>query len=165
MPWEKISRSILGTELKLIQSRNYKNGYLWDVEKKRSSFEACPRCANPSNSRYGISVVKIKEEPLWGKPLWLSIKKHRYYCKYCRKPFTESVPGVLPRRKTTQRLRKAVMQACIDFTNLSRVRRKFFCSSALVYRILYSQLEIKLRERKGASWPKVLGINEHFFYS
>lgn len=163
MPWQRLSRAILGEELKLISTRSHRSGYLWEVEKRRASCEVCPRCASPSNSRYGQTFVLIRQEGLWGSPLWIRIKKHRYFCKACRKPFTEPVPGVLPRMRTTQRYRKSLLQACQEFKNLSKVRKAYQCSSSLVYKVLYEQLEIKLRERKGAFWPQVLGIDEHFF--
>lgn len=163
MPWEKVARSILGTELKLTSTRSHKNGFLWEVEKNRSPCEVCPKCASPSNSRYGFKYVLIRQTPLMEKPLWFRIKKHRYFCKTCRKPFTEPIPGVLPRMRTTQRFRKSILKACDTFKNLSKVRNDYHCSSSLVYKVLYEQLEIKLRERRGAPWPKVLGIDEHFF--
>lgn len=163
MPWQRLSQSILGKELKLINTHRYRKGYLWEVKKVRSEFEICPKCATPSNSRYGSTHVLVRQDSLWDKPLWLRIKKHRYYCKACRKPFTEVAPGVLPRRKTTQRYRKTLLKACQQFKSLSKVRRDFYCSSSLVYKVLYEQLEVKLRERKGAYWPQVLGIDEHFF--
>lgn len=163
MPWERLSQSILGTELKLISTRQHRKGYLWDVEKVRKGPEVCPKCATPSRARYGIARALVRQESLWGLELWLRIKKHRYFCKTCRKPFTEPVPGVMPRMRTTQRYRKSILKACLKFKSLSEVRRDHLCSSALVYKIFYEQLEIKLRERKNAYWPEVLGIDEHFF--
>lgn len=163
MPWERLARSILGTELKLISTRQHRQGYLWEVEKVRSNCEICPKCATPSNVRYGVCCVVVRQEGLWGHPLWIRIKKHRYFCKSCRKPFTEPAPGVMPRMKTTQRYRKSLLQACQSFKSLSKVRSEYQCSSSLVYKVLYEQLEIKLRERKNAWWPTVVGIDEHFF--
>lgn len=163
MPWERLSQAILGTELKLISTRQHRKGYLWEVEKKRLGPEICPKCATPSTARYGVKQVTVRQENIWGLSLWLRIKKHRYYCHRCRKPFTEPAPGVMPRMRTTQRYRKSILKACQKFKSLSEVRRDHHCSSALVYRILYEQLELKLRERKNAFWPEVIGIDEHFF--
>jgi|GEM_PF-7032823 hypothetical protein len=33
MPWERLSRSVLGAELKLISTRQHRKGYFWEVEK------------------------------------------------------------------------------------------------------------------------------------
>lgn len=43
------------------------------------------------------------------------------------------------------------------------VSRKHFCSRSLVGVIFYEQMEIKLRERMQKPWPKVLGLDVHFF--
>ena len=163
MPWESVALSVLGSELKLVGSRVFRTGHLWEVEKVRGDCEVCPKCGTASQRRSGVCYVTVREAPLREKPLWLRIKKHRYYCCRCRKPFTEPVAGIMPRRRTTQRFRKAIAQACVDFSDLSRVRKKYHCSAALLYAIFYEQLETKLRERKGSPWPRVLGIDEHFF--
>ncbi|MFN8847706.1 MAG: hypothetical protein ACK5W9_12720, partial [Bdellovibrionales bacterium] len=66
MPWERLSRSILGTELKLISTRQHRKGYLWEVEKLRIGPEICPKCATPSASRYGACSAVVRQEGLWG---------------------------------------------------------------------------------------------------
>lgn len=160
---DDISRFFLSPELKFISSKKYKKGHLWEVEKVRQSCEICPKCATPSNVRYGRVTTLVRETPAQDKPLWLKIHKHRYFCKACKKPFTEVVDGVMPRRRTTQRFRKQLMKACTNYTDLSRVRKEQSCSSGLIYQVCYEQAEVKLRERKGAMWPTRIGIDEHFF--
>ena len=83
--------------------------------------------------------------------------------KPCKKPFTESVNGILPRCRTTLRFRKSLGQKCVNFVNLAKVRSSERCSSGLIYKVFYEQAEIKLREMKGVHWPKKIGIDEHFF--
>ena len=163
MPESKLEHFLVGKGIKLLSTRVWSNKFLWDCEKKRQGPEICPRCATPSSVRYGNAVVMIKDEIVRGKPIVLRIHKHRYLCKTCRKPFTESVEGILPRRRTTQRLRKQILKDCDEVVNLAKVARRHFCSRGLVSRIFYQQMEIKLRERRSMRWPKVLGIDEHFF--
>ncbi len=158
-----LTRFVLPSDLKLIDIRRYNNGYMWEVEKVRQQFEVCPKCATPSNTRSGRCSAVAKDEPLRNEGLWLKIHKHRYYCKRCRKTFTESVSAVWPKRRTTQRLRKAIAKSCGDFVDLTRVRQDYGISSGLIYKVYYEQIEIKLRERQGRSWPTVVGIDEHFF--
>jgi len=43
------------------------------------------------------------------------------------------------------------------------VSDKNYCSQGLVYKVFYEQLEIKTREIKNRPWPKVVGIDRHFF--
>lgn len=163
VPEQHLSKLILGKELKLLRSLRYREGRIWECEKLRQGAEVCPRCGTMCTRRSGKASSFVQDEDVRGQPIWLKIKKHRYYCPTCRKPFTESVPGILPRRRTTQRLRKQILKDCHDFTNLARVARRHFCSRALVGKIFYEQMEIKLRERRQAPWPRVLGIDEHRF--
>jgi len=159
----RLAQDLLGSELKFLSSRAYKSGHLWEVKKVRSGAEICPKCANPSNVRCGKLQVTVREESIRQTALWFRVHKHRYFCKPCRKPFTEPTPGVWPRRRTTQRFRRALARACEDLTDLSRVRKYFRVSSGLLYQVFYDQLDIKLRERRDQPWPKVIGIDEHFF--
>ena len=163
MPEFNLAESILPKELKFIASKAYKDGYMWTIVKERGPFEVCPKCATPSKVRCGRVWVTVREAPLRERPLWLRIQKHRYYCKLCRKPFTESVPGVWPGRRTTSFFRRMVARACETHTNLDLVRKNYGCSSGFIYKVHYEQLELKLRERSGAPWPETLGIDEHFF--
>lgn len=47
------------------------------------------------------------------------------------------------------------------FRSLKRVRRSYACSSWLVQKVFYEQLEIKHREKMNDPWGKRLGIDEH----
>ena len=168
MPYEKIAQFLLLPELRLV--RHYRESYnrdgkgldVFEVEKERPEFEICTKCATPARSYHDKRKVTVKDEPLRNSQVKLIIHKHRWWCGKCKKPFTEPISGILPRRKTTQRFRKALLAACENFCDLSRVRKVFQCSSALVYKIFYEQLELKWREYQ-YEWPREVGIDEHFF--
>lgn len=153
---------LLHHELEFISSKKFRNGHLWEVRKKRSE-QACRRCGLFSNRRSGRVSVLVRERSPEDNPLWLRVHKHRYYCGYCRKPFTEETPGVYFKQRTTRRFRKWVKQNCVDFVNLSKVSYKNYCSAGFVYKVYYEQLEIKTRELQSKSWPTTLGLDEHFF--
>lgn len=158
-----IAEYFLPKELKFIQAKSYRNGFLWDVVKLRNEFEICPKCGSKSSVRCGKVSTTVREAPIRKKPLWLKIQKHRYYCKTCKKPFTENVQGIWPKRKTTQQFRQSVAADCEFYTNLDLVRNHHSCSSGFIYKVHYSTLKTKLNERKDMPWPTVLGIDEHFF--
>lgn len=158
-----VAQFFLPKELKFIASRTYRDGFLWEVVKLRNDFEICPKCGSKSNVRCGKVSVTVREAPIRNDPLWLKIQKHRYYCKTCKKPFTENVDCVWPRRKTTHHFRKAVAIDCDRYTNLSLVKKHHSCSSGFIYKVHYDILKTKLNERKHSPWPTVLGIDEHFF--
>jgi transposase len=158
-----LAQDLLGSELKFLSSKAYRGGHIWDVKKARREFEICPKCASPSKIRCGRLRVIVREESIRQTALWFRVHKHRYFCRPCKKPFAEPTPGVWPRRRTTQRFRRALAKACEDLTDLSRVRKYYQVSSGLIYKVFYDQLDIKLRSRSNQPWPKIIGIDEHFF--
>lgn len=122
----------------------------------------CPRCAGLSEARYDKRHIKVRDEPLRKMNVHLYITKYRFYCKTCRKPFMQSIDGIWPRQRTTQRFRRALVWACERFQSLKSVRETYECSNSLIYKTVFEQIEIKLREYQ-YPWPKVIGVDEHFF--
>jgi transposase len=165
MAVESVIRYLLLPELELLDARPAGPDGRWGTEffaEKRSEFEVCPRCATPSRSVYDHRWVKLKDDPLRTKPATLYVRKRRFQCATCKRPFTEPVPGVRKGYRTTERYRTRVLWACEHFSDLKSVRRTYRCSSALVHRILYEQLELKRRTRL-YPWPTKVGIDEHLF--
>lgn len=158
-----LADQMLSEELKFISSRSFRNGFLWEVKKVRNEFEICPKCASPSRTFAGKAYSIVREAPLREKPLWLRIEKHRYFCKQCRKPFTEPVKGIWPRRRSTGHFRQAVAKDCNNYVNLNLVRQHHSCSSGFLYKVHYESLATKLKDRVQIKWPEILGIDEHFF--
>jgi transposase len=104
----------------------------------------------------------LKDDPLRGGDAVLWVHKRRFWCKSCRRPFTEPIDGVLKGYRTTQRYRRRLLWACEHFSDLKSVRSVYGCSSALLHRVLYEQLELKRRTRL-YPWPTKVGIDEHLF--
>lgn len=131
--------------------------------KKISAFEICPKCATPSSVVYDRRIVRLKDAPLRGQSMRLSVKKRRFFCKTCRKPFTEPIAGVTKGQRCTQRYRRSVLWACENFSDLTRVRKAMRCSSGFIYQTLYEQMQTKIGEKLNYPWPSTIGIDEHFF--
>lgn len=160
---QKVARFLLLPELKLTAwNKERLAANLVDAE-KQSQFEICPKCATPSNVGYDFRVVTIKDAPVRGSSVKLRIRKRRFYCKRCRKPFTEPVQGITKGQRTTQRYRRTVLWACENFSDLKRVRKTYRCSSGFIYQTLYEQIDLRLRRKLNYAWPTTIGIDEHFF--
>ena len=129
---------------------------------KESTFEVCPKCASICRSVHDRRWVKISDQPIRGSGVYLHILKRRFRCGKCKSVFTEPVQGVRKGFRTTERFRKGIKWACENYADLKRVSRAFNCSSWLVYKVFYEQLEKKARERE-YPWPKTIGIDEHSF--
>lgn len=160
---EHLSRVVLFPELKLLRSyKNHRHQRVQVVEKK-SALEVCPRCAKPSCVVYDRRRVKVHDAPIRDNDVWLEIVKRRFYCKTCRKPFTEPVSGIRKGKRVTERFKRNLLWACETFTDLSRVRKAYRCSTWMIYSTLYEHLAINLRRHINYPWPKTIGIDEHFF--
>lgn len=155
-------RYLLLPELRLLETRKGASGGTEFFVEKTSAMEVCPRCATPSESTYDRRWVRIKDDPLRGGEAILWVHKRRFYCKPCKRPFTEPVEGVRKGYRTTQRYRSRLLWACDHFSDLKSVRRVYRCSSGLLHRVLYEQLELKRRTRL-YPWPTKVGIDEHLF--
>lgn len=157
MPASSLSKKLLLPELKILKHEGFKRLFC----EKVSTHEVCHRCATLSKSVYDHRIVKIKDAPLRDKVPVLVILKRRFWCKTCNRPFTEPIQGILPGRRTTQRFRVAVLEACKSYRNLSQVRRDFRVSSDFVYKICFEQLELKRRMNNQYPWPRAIGFDEH----
>ena len=111
---------LLGDHLNFLSQRHHKGGFLWNVQLKRSQV-ICKHCGSLKTVRAGKASSIVREESIRQVALWLKIHKHRIYCKNCKRTFTESTPGVYPRRRSTQRSRKSVAQACGKMSDLATV--------------------------------------------
>lgn len=161
--WESNSKFVLLPELKIIthwQSDKFRTQYRCA---KESDFEVCPKCAVKSYTVHDRRWVKVKDQPIRGSGVYLTILKRRFRCPQCKKVFTEPIAGVRKGFKTTQRFRSGVRWACDNFLDLKRVQKAYGCSAGLVYKIYYEQLAMKLRERRNNPWPTTIGVDEHSF--
>ncbi len=165
MPHKSIARiehMVLLPELRLLKTQRSEGRGIQLFVEKTSEFEVCPKCATPARGVYDHRWVKLRDDPVRGDEVILRIRKRRFYCRHCRKPFTEPIDGVRKGYRTTQRYRRRLLWACENFVDLKSVRRNFHCSSALLQRVLYEQLELKRRTRL-YPWPSMVGIDEHLF--
>ncbi|RYZ78753.1 MAG: transposase [Proteobacteria bacterium] len=131
------------------------------VEKK-NSFEVCPRCAVPSRSVYDRRPVTIKDDPIRQSPVVLRIRKRRFSCKPCKKPFTEPVSGISKGSRFTERFKRSLLWACERFSDIKSVREQYRCSYGFIFKSLYEQLKTQTKHNF-SSWPLKIGIDEHRF--
>lgn len=162
MPPDSLSRYLLLPELRLLENRKSDTGGVLLFAEKFSEFEVCPKCATPCRSVYDHRWVKLRDDPIRGDDTVLFVKKRRFQCATCKRPFTEPIPGVRKGYRTTERYRRRLLWACENFGDLKAVRRNYRCSAGLLNRVLYEQLELRRRMHL-YPWPTRIGIDEHLF--
>lgn len=121
MPHEIVSRSVLFPELELTGTWRVKLNRSFSC-RKVSEFEVCPKCATSSSTVYDHRTIRVRDAPLRNHAVTMEIRKRRFYCKSCKKPFMEPVSGIRKGYRTTQRYRSHLLWACENFTDLKRVR-------------------------------------------
>lgn len=163
MPSGRLAHGLLLPELKLLRTIHGTHSGLLELQvESTSDWEVCPHCALRCSSVYDRRWVKVWDEPLRAKRLLLRIRKRRFWCKNCEKPFTEPIKGVRKGGRYTERYRKSLLWACEAFSSLKSVMQHYHCSSGFLYATFYAELERKRRARQHP-WPKVIGIDEHYF--
>lgn len=162
-PFETLSHFLLPKELDLLAWKKIGKVTNLVTAEKSSQAEVCPKCASLSRTGYDKRWVTIKDAPIRDKLVLLRIRKRRFFCKPCQKPFTEYVEGILPGRRTTQRFRRSLLWACENFSNLRTVQKHYRCSAGFIYGVVYDQLQLNLKKKLNYPWPEVIGIDEHFF--
>lgn len=160
MPYDTLTRFLFLPELKItaIFSTGRWAGYY--KAQKTSKFEVCPKCATPSYSIYDHRNVTIRDEPIRRKAVFLLIKKRRFWCKACRKPFMEPISGITKGHRSTHRFKRGLQWACDHFTDLNKVREAYKCAKSTLYKAHYEILGQKQKART-YPLPKQLGIDEH----
>lgn len=158
----QINRFLSLPEVKIVKKRN-KDHHIIEFEAyKFSKFEVCPKCATKSHKVYDHVTVKIKDTPIRDKAVFLKIKKRRFQCPNCKSVFREPIQGIKKGYKSTRRFHSHIRWCASNFTDLKRVKDKCRCSSWLVYKAYYEQLDLEVK-KLDYPWPKTIGIDEHSF--
>jgi len=162
MPDPSVALQVLLPELRLLKTARGKFGGLDFHVESALPWKVCPRCGTPSASVYDRRSVTIRDTPIRRADMRLVIRKRRFSCHPCGRPFTEAIDGIRVGYRTTQRYREAVWDAAEEFVDLKLVRKRMRCSAGLLQRIVYEQLELR-RKTRLYPWPHKVGIDEHFF--
>lgn len=162
-PKEMVASLFAQRNLFLKRQYSYKNGFKYAFEYRPGSLPTCPHCKDVAVYRYGKATVMIRDQPISTSPIWLEITKHRYRCKGCQKVFTEMIPGIGKYKRFTYRFLSLLARMCDEFCNLKKVQRFYSCSSGLIYKVFYEHQEKEVREKINYPWPRIIGIDEHFF--
>jgi len=124
---------------------------------------ACPRCQNPKVRIKAYRRRDLKQGFWMEKLVILDLKVPKFHCPKCKCYFMAPIPGVLPRKQSTENFRKEVFNLHQGGLTLSRLSRTHQISSSTVERWYQDYIAYRVKELEGRSVPMVLGIDEHFF--
>ena len=121
----------------------------------------CPCCGGDrlrSKGRYRRSVRHLD---CCGLECWLQIDCRRWRCMGCERSFVQPLPGITPRRHSTEGWREEMYRRHDDGICASRLSRREHLGQATVGRIYAQFTERRAKERLSLDCPKILGIDEH----
>lgn len=133
------------------------------ISARHTGARSCPHC---KSSRLRLKDKRMREprHESWGlRHCILEVESCKYRCRDCGRSFWQRFPGILPRKRATEPFRRSVFVAHYDGVNRSRLGRREGIGGATVERWFQDFLRREVAERRGASCPRVLGIDEHFF--
>lgn len=157
-----LSHDALLPELKLRKIIDGEKAGIVVQANKFSEFEICPKCATPAYTIYDHRIVEIKDAPIRTCLITIRIRKRRFYCKACKKPFTEPISGISKGHRTTERLKRFLFYACENYVDIKRVEINAPVSRTSICNYYYRQLHLE-RKKRVYPWPKKIGIDEHSF--
>ena len=93
----------------------------------------------------------------------LHLATPKYRCLACQCSFQPCLPGILPRRRTTENFRLEVFEAYSEGVSQKALSQTHQIGCAPVECWYQSFIQQRVSELSGRSCPRILGIDEHFF--
>jgi len=119
----------------------------------------CPYCSNGTNKVHQRHNRRLKHSWLEDKTVILMIKKRRFYCSFCKRPFSEYLPGINRKRSSLNFRINAIKE--LSKSSFNNLAHKLGVSASNLVSIMH-----EVSALKKTAWPRkdfVLGIDEHSF--
>ncbi|MCM2279484.1 MAG: ISL3 family transposase, partial [Oligoflexia bacterium] len=125
--------------------------------------QCCPRC-KAARWRIKAHVVRELKHALWGgKLVLLRLKVPKLLCRQCKRYFMIPVPGVLPKKRSTEQFRQEVFHLHHGGLTQKNISITHHIGTATVERWYHDFVAYRVKELEGRLCPLVMGIDEHFF--
>jgi transposase len=123
----------------------------------------CIHCGSVNLRKKERFCRAIKHHSIGSAKSVLLIQTHKFQCRDCKKYFNQRMPGILPYQRSTEPFKDEVATKHHDGCSILKVSQRLALGQATVGRYYKSYLVREFNERKNASCPKILGIDEKKF--
>jgi len=123
----------------------------------------CPKCKNTVLRKKDRKCRHIRHIGIGKRAMILILETIKWFCAACELYFWQRFQGVLPRSRHTQAFKEYIADEHHKGITAKDLGKDHGLGHATVTRWYTSYLRLQTMEMKGASLPKVLGIDEHFF--
>jgi len=159
MPYEN---EILGlSEYKIKDIR--KEGIEIVIEARHAGPVQCPHC-HGNRLRKKDRFIRQPRHESWGlRVCRLRVEVLKFQCLGCGRYFNQRLPGILPRRRSTEPFRRQVFLLHVEGMCRKTLAERQRIGTATVERWFHDFLGREMAKRDSEPCPQVLGIDEHFF--
>jgi transposase len=134
-----------------------------EVHAKTSLRPPCIHCG-ATRTRIKASFLRWLNHTRQGNRLMrICIRSHKFFCMVCKRYFNLRIPGVLPRKRSTESFRQEVYEKHHGGISKRLLSRTHGIGEATIERWYGDFNRYRVKELQGRCAPKVLGIDEHFF--
>lgn len=152
IPGVEIYDSFEGTHTLLLFGR---------VQKKPET--RCPRCGGQELRIKATAHRRVKHARWAHRLVLLELRVPKLLCHRCRRYFMLPIPGVLPKRRSSEQYRQEVFHLHQGGLTQKHLSRTHGIATATVERWYQDFVKYRVKELDGRCCPIVLGIDEHFF--
>ena len=124
---------------------------------------ACPHCGSHDLRIKSTKERKLKHGIWENRLVMLQVRIPKLFCKSCKRYFTLRLPGVLPKKRSTEKFRQEIFHLHQGGLAQTHLEKTHYVSASSVERWYQDFLAYRVKELEGRSCPIVLGIDEHFF--
>ncbi len=125
-----------------------------------------PRCMHRGHVKYRIKssfVRSLKHTRQGNRLMILKVRSHKFHCPKCERFFNLRIPGVLPRRRSTENFRLEVYERHHGGVSQRLISKTHGIGEATVERWYQDFVAYRVKELSHRYSPRALGIDEHFF--
>ncbi|TVQ80282.1 MAG: ISL3 family transposase [Bradymonadales bacterium] len=156
------SELIIGlSEIKILKAREEQNQTF--VEAIFSGKKHCEACGSENIRLKDRYQRNLKHTRIGTRIIHVLLTVFKQLCLDCGKTTMTRVPGILPRRRSSENFRLEVFEAHHDGHTQKKISKTHGIGQATVERWYSSFIDYRVRELSGRAAPRILGIDEHFF--
>jgi len=150
-------------QLHLIKTIKYSTGLI-EVVCRPKGRACCRNCKSTKVRSKGKFNRRLKHMIALGKVVTLNIKVRKLKCLNCHRQLRQFIPGVLPRKRATEKFRQEVFALHYSGISAKDLSKSHGVSEATVgsWSVYFLKRKVKERARPD-SCPQYIGIDEHFF--
>ena len=123
----------------------------------------CLHCGHVKCRIKSSFVRSLKHTRQGNRLMILQVRSHKFHCPKCERFFNLRIPGVLPRRRSTENFRLEVYERHHGGVSQRLISKTHGIGEATVERWYQDFVAYRVKELSHRHSPRALGIDEHFF--